>query len=79
MNSGRDELAGGIDLGVEGAVVTAADMDNAVALIDQRAVPDQGVRAAVEPDDPAAANDSAHGLLQWLGRSKWVRVERFGP
>jgi hypothetical protein len=45
--SGRDELAGGIDLGVEGAVIAAADMDNAVALIDQRAVPDQGVRAAV--------------------------------
>ena len=72
--AGRDELAARVDHEVGGAVEARADVDDALVFPHHDAVADQRVRAAAEADDPAAADQSAHGA--WLARTMRERTTR---
>ena len=69
--AGRDELAGRVDHQVGGAVEARADVHDAPVFPHHDAAADQRVRAAAEPDDPAAPDHSAHGVAH-----RRTRLER---
>jgi hypothetical protein len=78
--AGRHKLSGGIYLSIDGAIVAAPYMNDPVALVNEHTVPDQRVRAAIEPNDPTAANDGTHRLLLWCGsRVNWKEPTGMGP
>src|SRR5690242_7841991 len=56
----RDELAGGIDRGIGGAIEGFPDLDDPVALENDDAVADQPMASALMADDPARSDDSPH-------------------
>src|SRR5262249_34664217 len=59
---GADELAARIDFFVHSSCKGSAHVDDAIVLPHDHAVADEGVALAREADDPAATNQSAHGL-----------------
>ena len=78
--AGRDDAVGRVDRLVDRAVEARADVEDAVALDHDHAVPEQAVAAAVEGDDPAGPNSSPprlsharHLLVEGRARSRHRR------
>ena len=60
--AGRHQHAAAVDLGVDAPVEPAADVEDAIVLVDDHAVGDERVAAAREADDPAATDERPHAI-----------------